>query len=389
MQTQLASFPILQMLNAAPPIGRFKPYSLSELSSHAGPSWLVEDVLPVHTLATMYGRSSEGKTFAALDMALCAATGIPWHGHPTKQCQVVYVASEGVSGIRTRAEAWEKHHQHQAGQFFVVKEAVQLLDKTQVNQLIQAITAGGLTPGLLVIDTFARSFSGDENSAQEVGSAIDALDRIRKTLDCAVMIVHHSGKAHGVRAQERGSSALRGAMDVMIHVQKSKSKNFVQITSDKQKEADDFPTIGVHLTVVPLSADAMGTPRSSCVLTDAPPLAIATPQLTRSQQAALTALAKLPAGPVKAATWRTAISPLVSKRTFYEAARCLAEAGLVRRPNSGSYELKPHAAASATALQSNADCTATATATAAITPTPVGGGVIQQQALEPELVPSE
>ena len=175
-------------------------------------------------------------------------------------------------------------------------------------------------------------------------------------------------------------------MDVMIHVQKSRSKNFVQIISDKQKEADDFPTVGVHLTVVPLGADSKGKPRSSCVLTDAPPLAMATPQLTPSQRAALIALAKLPAGSVKAATWRKAVSSTVSPRTFYEAAKALLEVGSVSQPTKGSYELTIKGAATAAALQDTAG--RTDAATAAITPTPVGGGEMQQ-ALELELVHGE
>ena len=66
-----------------------------------------------------------------------------------------------------------------------------------MTELIEAIQAESLEPGLLVIDTFARSFAGDENSAQEVGSAITALARIQKALGCTVMVVHHSGKAGG------------------------------------------------------------------------------------------------------------------------------------------------------------------------------------------------
>ena len=386
MRTNLVHFSMSQVAKTLPSSSRFKPYSLSELATLPAPSWLVDDVLPDNSLATMYGQPSGGKTFAALDMALCVATGRSWHGHPTKQRQVVYVASEGFSGVRTRVEAWQKHHGLNAGNFSVVKEAVQLLDTSEVTELIQAIQAESLEPGLLVIDTFARSFAGDENSAQEVGSAITALARIQKALGCTVMVVHHSGKAGGAKAQERGSSALRGAMDAMIHVWKSGSKNFVQIASAKQKEADDFPTIGVHLTVVPLGADSKGKPRSSCVLTDAPPLAMATPQLTPSQRAALIALAKLPAGSVKAATWRKAVSSTVSPRTFYEAAKALLEVGSVSQPTKGSYELTIKGAATAAALQDTAG--RTDAATAAITPTPVGGGEMQQ-ALELELVHGE
>ena len=89
MRTNLVHFSMSQVVNTLPSSSRFKPYSLSELATLPAPSWLVDDVLPDNSLATMYGQPSGGKTFAALDMALCVATGRSWHGHPTKQRQVV------------------------------------------------------------------------------------------------------------------------------------------------------------------------------------------------------------------------------------------------------------------------------------------------------------
>lgn len=383
MRTNLVHFSMSQVAKTLPS-SRFKPYSLSELATLPAPSWLVDDVLPNNSLGVIYGRPSDGKTFAALDMALCVATGRSWHGHPTEQRQVVYVAGEGASGVRTRVEAWEQYHRQQAGKFFVVKEAVQLLDTRDVTELIQAIQVESLEPGLLIIDTFARSFSGDENSAQEVGAAVSALARIQKAFGCTVMVVHHSGKGGGVkRAQERGSSALRGAMDVMIHV--VKSGTVVQVISDKQKDAEDFPMLSLTLHIQSLGVDALGKARSSCVLihSKAGPAAGG---LTASQQAALRALAALPAGPVASKTWLQALSPAMSERTFFAAVKGLTDVGSVRRLRKGRYELAPEGTATATTLQGAA--IGTDAATAAITPTPVGGGEMQQ-ALELELVHGE
>ena len=386
MRTNLVHFSMSQVVKTLPSSSRFKPYSLSELATLPAPSWLVDDVLPDNSLATIYGRPSEGKTFAALDLALSVATGRRWHGHATKARPVVYMAGEGASGVRTRVEAWEQHHRRQAAAaFFVVKEPVQLLSATEVGELIQEIQAKEIQPGLLVIDTFARSFAGDENSAQDVGSAVSALARIQRALGCTVMVVHHSGKGGGVkRAQERGSSALRGAMDVMIHV--VKSGTVVQIMSDKQKDAEDFPMLSLTLHTESLGVDALGKARSSCVLihSKAGP---APGGLRASQQAALRVLAALPAGPVASKVWCQASSPDMKPRTFYAAAKGLLQEGYVRQPRKGGpYELTAEGAATATALQGTA--IGIGAATAAITPTPVGGGEVQQ-ALELELVHGE
>ena len=47
-----------------------------------------------------------GKTFVALDMALSIAKGLPFHGLPTKQGAVAYIAGEGARGLLGRIEAW-------------------------------------------------------------------------------------------------------------------------------------------------------------------------------------------------------------------------------------------------------------------------------------------
>jgi predicted transcriptional regulator len=71
----------------------------------------------------------------------------------------------------------------------------------------------GKKPALVIIDTFARSAVGiDENSAQAVGQFIAAVDNIIKALECAALVVHHTGK-DGLM---RGSSSLYSAADAVL-----------------------------------------------------------------------------------------------------------------------------------------------------------------------------
>lgn len=41
------------------------------------PTWLIEDLIPEHATAVLYGGSNIGKSFIALDWALAVATGLP------------------------------------------------------------------------------------------------------------------------------------------------------------------------------------------------------------------------------------------------------------------------------------------------------------------------
>jgi hypothetical protein len=69
---------------------------------------------------------------------------------------------------------------------------------------------------LLVIDTFHSATVGaEENSATDAGIVLQSLKVAQRALGCAVMLLHHTNKNGNA---ERGSSALRGAMDAMIGI---------------------------------------------------------------------------------------------------------------------------------------------------------------------------
>jgi hypothetical protein len=89
---------------------------------------------------------------------------------------------------------------------------------------------------LLVIDTLhSASVGSDENSAQDMGKVLQAVKNAQRALGCAVILIHHSNKAG---TGERGSSALRGAMDAMIEIEPSANK-FVMRCS-KLKDAEQW-----------------------------------------------------------------------------------------------------------------------------------------------------
>ena len=58
--------------------------------------WLIGGMLPQPCLAVLYGDPGCGKTFAALSMALAAASGRDWLGRSCATVSVLYIAAEGV-----------------------------------------------------------------------------------------------------------------------------------------------------------------------------------------------------------------------------------------------------------------------------------------------------
>lgn len=375
------------MSNATSAPSRFRLCSLQELASEPPPTWLVDNIILDGSASTLFGPSGEGKTFVALDLALSIATGRAWHGHATRQAPVVYVAGEGVKGLGQRAAAWQQHHGCPGHDFFVVRTAVQLRANKDVTELFSAINGHNLKPGLIVIDTLARSFvGGDENSATDMGELVEAARRIQSEFECAVILVHHTAKKGGAKTQERGSSALRGGMDTMVRV--GMSKRVVTISCDKQKDAEHFPALFLNLTSVSLPVRAAsGAPATSCVLVDvgAPTLPASSP-LTTKQSGALDTLASLGGRVVTTQEWQEAHKARVGSmadRTFYDAIKELVTRGFARKAERGSYQITASGTATANVLQTPAN-SSVATLLAATAHTPVGGVRVQHGLQNPD-----
>jgi hypothetical protein len=71
------------------------------------PEWLVHGLIEDNTLGLLFSDSESGKTFLAVDFALCVATGTPFHGKKViRKGPVVYILGEGRNGFSRRLLAW-------------------------------------------------------------------------------------------------------------------------------------------------------------------------------------------------------------------------------------------------------------------------------------------
>ena len=218
------------------PITPIPIMSIQEVMNMKPVPWLVQDYIPENSMSMLYGSPGSGKTFIALDMALHIAHNKPWHHKAINPGEVFYIAGEGVGGLRKRLKAWHIFHELEPkAPCHIIPQAVGLLKEQEMEQLIETITKISKDQVKLVIfDTVARCMSGDENSAQDIGDAIKAMDLIRNTFNCAVMPIHHSGKDRDRGA--RGSTALIGAVDVSMKVEKL--DKLVGLVTEKQKDSE-------------------------------------------------------------------------------------------------------------------------------------------------------
>ena len=220
--------------------------SVTDLENRPKPVELVQGILPMGSLACIYGTPGSGKTFVVLDWTLCDGTGEAWAHKAVRPGRVVYISGEGAAGLGARISAWRSFHgrTERVPAVHFVLDAVNLLDHGAVRQFVADVEETfSPPPSFVVIDTLARSIlGGEENSAKDVGLAIAGADIVRHALGCTVLLVHHSNKSG---ESERGSTALRGAVDVLMSLKSDDAG--LTLKCEKSKDAEAFPDIALAL----------------------------------------------------------------------------------------------------------------------------------------------
>lgn len=292
-------------------------YHCSELATLPPVRWLVENEIPELGFAVVYGQPEVGKTFHAISYAERIAQRRP----------VVYCMGEGRSGYTHRHEAWLKHNKQKAGKLYFVDKAFPLADLTQLEVFIEDVKE--FKPQLIVFDTLARYFNGDENSAKDMGLFISACDRIRSELQTAVLVVHHASKSSGGTGGERGSSALRGAADSMIEVVDEDSR--IKIVCSKLKDSKHFDPYYLQRIEVALEQGV-----TSCVLLPDKSVEPSVDDVTNNQRLVLENLYDNPLYDRGAKYSQLKIATGLGDSSLNNALKSLARRNLVRK--TGQYE---------------------------------------------------
>ena len=225
----------------------FKPLTFSELLKIPPKEWLLDQVFGAGDVGMIFGQPGCGKTFVVIDMILQLCTGNQWANRfdAKRELSVAYCAGEGISGLPSRFKAAAKHHNitslHNL-EFYKTSPQLFANEIESINNFIadrKALQMKGEAEALdvLVIDTLhTATVQADENSAKDMGVVLLSIRAAIKELGCAVIIVHHTNKGG---TAERGSSALRGAVDFMIEITKpAETGTNATMTCSKLKDGE-------------------------------------------------------------------------------------------------------------------------------------------------------
>jgi hypothetical protein len=247
---------------------RFRIYNEQDLTSRPEAPYIVKGAVVKGSLIAVIAPPDIGKTFLSLDLALHLAAGQPhWLGKKILTAgPVFYVVAEGAGRFKLRYLAWKQVHRvTRPLPFYWVDQPVPLLDGKAAHAFIRQVAP--IKPTLIKFDTLSRCLAGaDENSAKDMGKAVEVLDELRSRTGACVSVLHHTKKDGTV---ERGSSVLRGAVDTILTLHEDKDDpNVLTLKCERQKDAEPFEPIALFRKSVQLDGiyDEEGNPETSCVI---------------------------------------------------------------------------------------------------------------------------
>ncbi|MHA2707184.1 AAA family ATPase [Vibrio owensii] len=218
--------------------------------------WIVDKFIPKKSFGVLYGPSGSLKSFLAVDLCCSLACGMSWGGYEVKEGAVVYVAGEGELGLKMRVKGWETNSGRVVKNLYILGQGMVMSESQNQEDLILAIKEierqDNVKVELVVLDTLARCYSGDENTSRDMTAFVNGCDNVKVMADTAVLCIHHSGRDETRGA--RGSSALRAACDFEYQVKRKLNSNTILLKNTKQKDGAEAPDIEMNFDIIELPA---------------------------------------------------------------------------------------------------------------------------------------
>lgn len=190
--------------------------------------WIIPGLVLRRNMSVLVAPPGSGKSLLTLQIALMLAKGMPWGGWaPRARERVLVINSEDdIDEMRRRLVIAAR--QMGIDQVDLV-DLVDLADAPEniviartdsrsktvvrtplVEGLVDVIKARGY--GLVVVDPFAETFEGDENSNSEIKWAGVLWREVARRTGCGLLLVHHTKKYAGGMAGDADASRGGGAL---------------------------------------------------------------------------------------------------------------------------------------------------------------------------------
>jgi hypothetical protein len=229
---------------------RFKIIDYDDIEVDDEPPYLVHGLVPLTGLVVIWGTPKCFKTFWALTLAQHVPLGWKFYGREVQQGASLYLAFEGLKGLKQRVRAFRIRNPDAAGH----RAPFKLIELSGVNlvmahkRLIEEVAEhlGAVKPRVIVLDTLNKGIlPGSENKDVDMGAYIAAAEALRIRFDCVVIIIHHCG--HDT-SRPRGHTSLTGAVDAQLAVVRDGLNTTLRVEFMKDgPDGDEVEPLCAHL----------------------------------------------------------------------------------------------------------------------------------------------
>ena len=232
---------------------KFKVLSLKELYEYECPpyNWRIQKIIKDKKMIIIAGDSAVYKSWLCLNISLCVAKGIPFlDNFDVEQGEVLFIDRENsipelqnriemiANGLKISKEEYGELPLH-----FLSEQSLILDHIEDVDFLEEFIGKNNIR--LVVVDTYRRIISFDENDANAVNYFLNEIMKplCEKTGASFIFIHHHKkGRNNGNQKDRlRGSSDFVNLVDGVIQVERRNSKITIRQTKSRSgKEIEPF-----------------------------------------------------------------------------------------------------------------------------------------------------
>jgi RecA-family ATPase len=230
--------------------------------------WVVKDLVPLGVVTSLYGDGGMGKTQIAQQLMTACAVGSPWLGMDVRPGRSIGLFCEDdMEELMRRQERINQHYGVELGDL----EAMLLTGRFGEDNLLMNFNSGDLgtntplfrnllnralefKPELIVIDTLADTFGGNENDRGHVRRFIaNTLGQLAKETGAAVLLCAHpskSGQSKGTG--ESGSTGWNNSVRSRLYLKKDSDGDFdlLEPRTLSRMKANYAPSAGEDIRLI-------------------------------------------------------------------------------------------------------------------------------------------
>lgn len=224
--------------------------------------WLFYKMLPANGVALLTGPSGGGKSYIAMEIARCLATGKDFFGGvPDEVGSTIFLfgGTEGGGFAQRLAALQENRPLPIAGTHIALLAARGQLEAIEADvrqKGAEMLLTWGVPLRMVVLDTLSASgLLDDENDNAKAAMAVTLLGNLGMRLGVLFLITHHPPKTG---KGERGAGAIRASSDFVLEITRDGRKAVRELDLTKARNAAERSLGAFTLEEIILATDARG-----------------------------------------------------------------------------------------------------------------------------------